>query len=321
MRNIRIFLCLAALLFVTVAPFARAQDKPAAKPFELLDGDRVVLVGGTLIEREGQLGHIEAMLTSRFPGRHVTFRNLGQSGDTVLADARNLNSGWAAFGPADQGFKRLEKLIGEIKPTVIIANYGMTESFEGEKRLPEFTAGYERLLDMMKNAAGGTPRVVLMSPNYHEDLGKPLADPAEHNGNLEVYRDAIAKLAERRGYRFVDLFTPLKEAGSDQPWTDNGVHLKPSGYHRLAGVIAASLGLRPDAASGSAEPDARTEALRRVIVEKNAAYFNYWRPQNDTYILGYRKKEQGRNAVELLRFIPLAEAKEKEIARLRDAAK
>ena len=318
MRNARIPICLTTLILVAAASLARAQDKRAAKPFELLDGDRVVLVGGTLIEREGQLGYIEAMLTSRFPGRNVTFRNLGQSGDTVLADARNLNSGWAAFGPADQGFKRLEKLIGEIKPTVIIANYGMTESFEGEKRLPEFTKGYERLLDMMVKSAGGTPRVVLMSPNYHEDLGRPLADPAEHNKSLEAYRDAIAKLADGRGYRFVDLFTPLKEAGSDQPWTDNGIHLKPSGYYRLAGVIATSLGLKLD---GSAEPDARAESLRKAIVEKNAAYFNYWRPQNDTYILGYRKKEQGRNAVELPQFIPLAEAKEREIARLRDVAK
>ena len=63
------------------------------------------------------------------------------------------------------------------------------------------------------------------------------------------------------------------------------------------------------------------QSLRQLIVSKNADFFNYWRPENDTYILGYRKHEQGRNAVELPQFKPLVEAKEKEIARLRAAGK
>ena len=66
---------------------------------------------------------------------------------------------------------------------------------------------------------------------------------------------------------------------------------------------------------GTAE--AQAEQLRKLIVAKNFDFFNYWRPENDTYILGYRKGEQGRNAVELPQFKPLVEAKEKEIARLR----
>src|SRR5215208_1637800 len=116
------------LLLLCCAPAVRAAEKGTGQPFELKDGDRVVFVGGTLVEREGRLGYIETVLTARFPDRNVTFRNLGQSADT-----RNLNAGWADFGPAEQGFKRLQKLIGEIKPTVIVANYGMTESFEGKK--------------------------------------------------------------------------------------------------------------------------------------------------------------------------------------------
>ena len=97
------------------APAGRAAEKSAGPTFELKDGDRVVFVGGTLVEREGQLGYIETVFTARYPDRNVTFRNLGQSADTVKADARNLNAGWADFGPAEQGFKRLQKLIGEIK--------------------------------------------------------------------------------------------------------------------------------------------------------------------------------------------------------------
>ena len=73
----------------------------------------------------------------------------------------------------------MRKLVAEYKPTVLLINYGMTESFFGPDKLPEFTANYNKMLDALCEAAGTSPRkLVLMSPNYHEDLGRPLPDPA-----------------------------------------------------------------------------------------------------------------------------------------------
>src|SRR5205823_423076 len=60
----------------------------------------------------------------------------------------------------------------------------------------------------------------------------------------------------------------------------------------------------------------QAEKLRQTIVEKNRLYFNRWRPQNETYLFGFRKAEQGKNAVEIPQFDPLVEQLEKEIARL-----
>jgi hypothetical protein len=74
---------------------------------------------------------------------------------------------------------------------------------------------------------------------------------------------------------------------------------------------AAGIGLPPG-------PDVdQVEALRRTINEKNLLFFYRWRPQNITYLFGFRKHEQGRNAIEIPQFDPLVDAKEKEIARLR----
>jgi hypothetical protein len=61
----------------------------------------------------------------------------------------------------------------------------------------------------------------------------------------------------------------------------------------------------------------QTERLRQLIRLKNQDFFNYWRPENDTYIFGYRQREQGRNAVEIPRFEPLAVAKDAQIAEMR----
>ena len=59
------------------------------------------------------------------------------------------------------------------------------------------------------------------------------------------------------------------------------------------------------------------EALRRAIIAKNRLYFYRWRPQNETYLFGFRKHEQGNNAREIPEFDPLVAEQERLIALLR----
>jgi hypothetical protein len=322
------FLAIASLL----APSARAEganaNGPAVKPFEFLNGDRVVFLGGTFFDREAKWGYIETALTSRFPDRNITFRNLGYAGDTVRCEARTVCEGWANFGPPEEGFDKLKTLISEIKPTVVFIAYGMGESFEGEKALPQFVADYNKLLDMLTEAAGAKPRFVLIGPNYHEDLGRPLPDPSAHNKLLRSYSHAIEDLADQRGARYVDLCESLNR-GAAIRLTDDGIQLTPNGYVRAAIAILSGLGEAdvngasvtgrgiPTGDDGAHVVNEQSEQLRRLIVAKNADYFNYWRHENDTYILGYRKHEQGKNAVEFPEFVKMAEDKDKEIATLR----
>lgn len=57
------------------------------------------------------------------------------------------------------------------------------------------------------------------------------------------------------------------------------------------------------------------DALRGRIREKNLLYFYRWRPQNETYLFGFRKHEQGQNAREMPMFDPLVVEQEKQIAK------
>lgn len=59
------------------------------------------------------------------------------------------------------------------------------------------------------------------------------------------------------------------------------------------------------------------EELRAVVKEKNRLFFNQWRPQNETYIFGFRKHEQGQYAAEIPLFDPLIEAQEAKITELK----
>jgi lysophospholipase L1-like esterase len=292
-------------LFCFLLVLHAASPARAAEKFELRDGDRVVLLGSTLVEREQRYGHWEAALTARFPDRGIIFRNLGWSGDTVFAESRGV------FDPPEKGFQRLVEGVKGLRPTVLMVAYGTNESFDGEPGLPRFVRGLEHLLDAL---APTRARVVLLSPPPMENLGPPLPDPADQNRNLERYADAIRKVAEKRKHTFVDLFRLFRDAGKGRPLTDNGMHLTEDGYRRTAPLLLKGLGL---GAGPGAEPGDR---LRAVIVEKNRLYFHRWRPQNETYLFGFRKHEQGQNAREVPLFDPLVAAKEKEIARLRAAA-
>jgi hypothetical protein len=126
-----------------------------------------------------------------------------------------------------------------------------------------------------------------------------------------MYNEALGKAAAARGMTFVDLFDVPAEyanANGGRHFTSNGIHPTPDGHRFVAEVIARKLGLPGQGW------DERMEKVRKITVEKNRLYFHRWRPENETYIFGFRKKEQGRNAVEIPQFDPLVAEKEAEIA-------
>ena len=385
---------------------ARGAD-PA--PFAWKDGDRVVLIGDTLIEGDQKYGYFETLTTLQNPDKAITFRNLGWSGDTPYGVAR------AGFGTQADGYRHLTEHVLALKPTVIVVGYGMTDSFDGADGLPRFRDGMNRLLDVLDTTGA---RLVLLTPIAHEDLGRPLPEPSAHNASLLLYRDAIRDLARERQARFVDLFAFFKtwseshhrrQPAEGSPYlSDDGIHLNPKGYWEFAQAINQTLGNHPArgakfgaggkllesentsvvkqevtprglrfemtcrylpspvvpggqaeggttgftpvrlsfedlpegrhvlsidgraAATATASDWAKTfvslslgpedeqvEQLRGTIVAKNRLYFYRWRPQNETYLFGFRKREQGNNAREIPLFDPLVEEKETEIARLR----
>ena len=59
----------------------------------------------------------------------------------------------------------------------------------------------------------------------------------------------------------------------------------------------------------------QVQRLRELVVAKNKLYFHRYRPQNETYLFLFRKREQGNNAVEIPQFDPLVAGVELKIAK------
>jgi lysophospholipase L1-like esterase len=261
-----------------------------AEPLNFQQGDRVVILGSTLIEREQKSGFWEAALSAKNAGKNITFRNLGWSGDTVHCESRG------SFDGPPKGFANTVALVKELKPQVIILCYGHNESFDGPAGVSRFKDGLNKLITALQPTKA---RFVLMSPTPFEDT-PPLKDLKLRNENLAIYRDALKSVAESKQFEFFDLFEKVQALKTGK-LTDNGIHLTAEGYRQTASLFG---------------PLPSDDSVRSLIQEKNQLFFHRWRPQNFTYLFGFRKHEQGKNGVEIPQFDPLVEEKEKLIHKL-----
>ncbi|MEO5803589.1 MAG: PVC-type heme-binding CxxCH protein [Verrucomicrobiota bacterium] len=250
----------------------------AETKFEIREGDRMAFIGGVFIEREQYEGHIETMLAQHFLDRNFTFRNLGWSGDTVETFVNPTHEARPKYVPT------LLDYVEKIKPTVILISYGMMESFRGEAGLADFTKNYNALLDKLAAASRqsasdlSSPRFILISPFHHETLDGNLPEVETHNKNLQLYVNAIEKIARERNCAFVNLFDSPR-TNVKQPLTSNGVHLNSRGYQKVADTIEKALGLVPVKMKREAE-----ESLRAAIKNKNKQWWYHYRPMNSEYV-------------------------------------
>lgn len=164
--------------------------------------------------------------------------------------------------------------------------------------------GWELKIDAAKGAASGTGVEVSDVKKLRKGLTFTLTEPLVPvlPPKLDAPADLAAELS--RLVRIMGLKAGSHTLTSGTDKADNGIT-------RTAQEWAKGVRLSSDVNG------ARSEALRQLIVSKNVQFFNRYRPQNETYIFGFRAGEQGRNAVEIPMFDkPIAE-KEAEIAKLR----
>lgn len=302
------------------SPVIPAKSRLA--PFRFENGDHVVFVGATFFERAQLSEHLEATLTATLGTKQVTFRNLGWDADTVFADSRGI------FDSPEAGYLRMVEHIRAEEPTVAFICYGQNEAITPGMTVPQFSKQLGRFLDEL--AASGIT-CVLVSPHQLLPATPPVPSPSRFNPQIEVYAQAMSEVACSRKLLYVDLYTEFTEqllkidrqlTGSLQKsrsealatLSENGVHFTDHGYRCAALILRQRLLNIPVEATGF--DSTLYEQLRAIVRRKNELYFHRWRPQNITYLFGFRKHEQGNNAADIARFDPLIEELEGKIYEL-----
>jgi len=281
------------------ALFASAALLHAAT-LELKPNDHLCLIGNALAERMQHDNQWETLLHQRFPKHQLAVRNLGWSADEVDIQTELPITGISyakeksvlKARPRSMNFGSPDQHLTHSKADVVLAFFGFNESFAGDKGLAKFSADLDALIahTLKQNySVRGAPRLVLVSPIAHENVGDPnLPDGKANNANLARYTAALAAAAKKGGVGFVDLFTPTAKlfAGSKPGarYTMNGVHLNELGHAEVAKLLDAGL----FGATGA--PKQADPKLRAEIAEKNYQWFNRYRAVNGYYIYGERSK-------------------------------
>jgi glucose/arabinose dehydrogenase len=217
--------------------------------------------------------------------------------------------------------KRVKEQVALVKPTVAFLSYAMTASLEeGSTGVAKFKSDLAKLMDAITDASGQRVRFVLLGPVTHERGFGTISQIGSHNGVLNNYYDAMVDLAKTRPAVVVNLFDLAPR--HDLLLTSDGIHLNRLGQELAARRIARELFGEGIGELFPSDPipaeSSEAKLLRSAIQKKNELFFHRWRPENWTYLFGFRKHEQGQNAVEIPKFDPLIAEWDGRIAKLRD---
>lgn len=239
------------------AAASSARSQAVAPPAK---GERVVLIGNGLAERDVFYSRIETELHLRYPEQALFFRNIGHVGDTPgFRPHPSRVSQWAfpgaeKFHPDKQvhhgkGFYPTpDQWLTHLQADTIVAFFGYNESFDGPSKVANFEAELDAWVQhTLSKAYNGkaAPRLVLVSPIAYQDLSaiRDLPKGDKENANLILYSAAVETVAKKRGLTFIDLFSPTQALyhKSKEPMTTAGFIPNDEGYKVVADILATGL--------------------------------------------------------------------------------
>ncbi len=229
LRDTRQSLVLAFALFVV------GILQPVVAESPVRPGDRIAFVGNTFADQLRMYGYLETLLLQRSIDKPISIRNLGWAGDMLTARDRPTN------------FPTEESTLTAHKTDVIIACFGMGESFAGEAGMNAFKEDLQDFIASHKGKQynGKTEvRLILISPVAYEDHGNRTPNWERRNRELSAYTRAMNAVAKQAGLPFVDLNRPtsdLMEDYSAPKMTGNGVNLNDYGYWCVSRTLADAL--------------------------------------------------------------------------------
>ena len=302
------------------APAAKAggphgfQDEPAVatakRPQTVAPpgkGERIVLIGNGLAERDVYYSRIETELSLRYPAHELFLRNMGHVGDTPgFRPHPSRNSQWAFPGAEKfhpelkvhngQGFfPTPDQWLTHLKADTIVAFFGYNESFDGPAKAANFQAELDAWVQhTVSKAYNGqaAPRLVLVSPVAYENQSakRDLPNGDKENANLILYSAAIEAVAKKNGLTFIDLFSPTRAlyAKSAKPLTTGGFVPNDEGYQQVANILLTGM-FGAQARVSKANP----ELMHKAVQAKDYFWNNDYNLVNGVHAYGRRYNPYG----------------------------
>jgi mono/diheme cytochrome c family protein/glucose/arabinose dehydrogenase len=292
----------ARMEFPAAATAARAQQASTPET-----GERIVFLGNGLAERDVYYGRLETELHLRFPDRKLIVRNMGRPGDTpAFRPHPGRTSQWAFPGAEKfrpefaqhngKGFFPMpDQWLTHLKADTIVAFFGLNESFDGPERVGNYEAELEAFVrHTLSQAYNGktAPRLVLVSPIAFENLSatRDLPNGTKENASLELYTQAMQRVAKRNNLTFIDLFnaTLARYQSGGRSFTLNGIAPTSTAYEEIATLVADGL-----FGTHARNPEADPGLVRAAVQDKDWMWNNDYNLVNGVHTHGQRYTPYG----------------------------
>lgn len=225
---------LTALLVCLSIVLAMAQKNPFDNNIK-----RIVFLGNSITYDGRYIAAIETYFLERYPDKKYEFINVGLPSETVSGLSETNHAG-GRF-PRPDLHERLARVLAQLKPDLVFANYGMNDGIYQPLANDRFTAFKNGLIWLHKELEkAGVKRIIHVTPPVHDD--KKLRT-AGYNKVLDAYADWLLSM-RHKGWEVASLHKPMvrylnKGINRDSTFklANDGVHPGDLGHWLMAKAI------------------------------------------------------------------------------------
>lgn len=203
---------------------------------------RIVFLGNSITYSGKFISYLDAYLTLRYPDRKLEIINVGLPSET-LSGLSEPNHADGKF-PRPDLRERLQRVLVQLKPDLVIANYGMNDGIYlpfDEERFDKFKAGMDWMHQAVENS--GAEIIHVTPPVYDERKGAAYANV------LDIYSDWLISCRYTADWKVIDLHWPMKKHQEDQrmlnpefAFAKDGIHPDETGHFLMAKILLLGLG-------------------------------------------------------------------------------
>lgn len=234
MKSKKLFWCLFILCGISTSCFSQIYAIPT-------DTKRIVFLGNSITYQGTFVSYIDAYLTLQYPERRLEIINLGLPSETV-SGLSELNHADGKF-PRPDLRERLQRLLAQLKPDLVIANYGMNDGIYlpfDEERFDAFKRGMNWMHQAIENS--GAAIIHITPPVFDEKKG------AAYSNVLDIYSDWLISCRYSKDWQLIDLHWPMKKHLEDQrtinpefAFAKDGIHPDEAGHFLTAKILLLGL--------------------------------------------------------------------------------
>jgi lysophospholipase L1-like esterase/pimeloyl-ACP methyl ester carboxylesterase len=260
---------------------------------DLPEAKRIVFLGDSITYGGTYIAYIEAALIARHPDQTFELLNLGLSSETVSGLSEDGHAG-GTF-PRPDLHERLDRVLAQTKPDLIIACYGMNDGIYFPLSDERMAAHQKGIVKLREKATAAGAEIIHLTPPVFDPL--PIKErtlpagldaypgPFEgYNTVLDAYSIWLLAMAKAENWTVLDLHGPmnaaLAEARKSDPaftFAKDGIHPNDAGHLVMARPLLDHWNL-PVTADGT--PDhPNGPAIFALIKQKQALLRDAWLSQ------------------------------------------